>query len=74
MNWDAVDQPATFADLVAVLSVPPSRLERLLDRHRIRPAYKIGHTRCYTRGQLDVISAAAVEDAGKIVTIAESAV
>jgi hypothetical protein len=56
MNWEAVDQPATFADLVAVLSLPPSRLERLLDRHRIRPAYKIGRVRCYDRQQVDAIA------------------
>jgi len=46
-NLNAVNRPVTLSELSIVFDMTPGRLERLLDRHGIRPACKIGRTRVY---------------------------
>jgi hypothetical protein len=49
-------RPLSTEDLTIILEVGRSRLVRMLDRHGILPADRVGRTKCYTRDQLDTIA------------------
>jgi len=42
-----VNRPVTLGELAVVFEVTAGRLERLAERHRIKPACRIGRTRVY---------------------------
>jgi hypothetical protein len=42
-----VNRPASLAELSIVFDLTTDRLERLAERPGIRPACRIGRTRCY---------------------------
>ena len=41
------NRPVTLGELAMVFNVSAGRLERLAERHRIKPACRIGRTRVY---------------------------
>ena len=58
-----VNRPLTLGELAVAFEVPSTRLERLVARHRIDPACRIGATRVYGPKQIAVIFAALGRDA-----------
>lgn len=51
-NLSPVNRPVTLGELAAVFDVTSGRLERLAERHRIKPACRIGRTRVYGPAQI----------------------
>jgi hypothetical protein len=57
-NLSPVNRPVNLAELAASFGVPIDRLERLVLRHQIAPACKIGRMRVYGSPQVRRIYAA----------------
>ena len=57
-TWSAVNRPVTLGELAASFAVPLARLERIVRRHRIAPAFRLGRIRLYGPEQVRRIYAA----------------
>ena len=45
--WSAVNRPVTISEMSVAFEVPPSQISRLVARHRIEPAMRIGRIRLF---------------------------
>jgi hypothetical protein len=46
-TWNPVSRPVTLAEIAAAFNMSVDRVERMVARHRIDPAMRIGRLRLY---------------------------